>query len=182
MPSLKVRRATTADIGLLVKQRHNMFEDMKHRSSRDHKIADSSYKNWAILMMKRKLLICFLVTDSSRDVVGGGCIWLREEQPRPGHPARRIPYLMSMYTDPEHRGKGVASLVLQTATSWSKESGYPEMTLHASRQGRPLYLKMGWEEGNEMTFDLEGSKRRKTKSSSGRFSLNWSGTQQEFVS
>jgi GNAT superfamily N-acetyltransferase len=136
-----------------------MFEEMKHRTPDEHKVGDDSYRLWATAMMKRNLLHCFIITSDGGDVAAGGCLWLREEQPGPGHPARRIPYLMSMYTEPKFRRRGLATTIAKETMRWSKKNGYPEMTLHASRMGRNVYPKLGWKRTWEMIADLDQSSR-----------------------
>lgn len=155
MERFKVVRATEKDIEVLVHQRHEMFEDIRHRSREEHRIGDESYRTWAIGRLRRRLLRCFLVTDVRGTIVAGGCVWLREEQPGPGFPSGPRPYLMSMYTEPRFRRKGIASLIVGEALRWARNNGYESMTLHASKAGRKVYSKLGWKRTWEMEFDLE---------------------------
>jgi len=155
MGKFKVKIATDDDIEVLVRQRHMMFEDMRQRTTDEHKMGDRAYRKWALQKMKMGLMRCYLVKDGKGKVVGGGAIWLREVQPSAGYPARLVPYLMSMYTEPEFRRKGVATLVVHEAEKWARSQGYSEMNLHASRQGRKVYPKLGWKRGWEMYIDLE---------------------------
>jgi GNAT superfamily N-acetyltransferase len=151
----KVRLATAKDIEVLVRQRHMMFEDMRHLTSEEHKIGDDSYRTWARAMMKRKLLRCYLVVDEEGEIGASGCVWLRDIQPGPGHGPQRIPYLMSMYTDRKFRRKGLASMIVKEAMNWAERRGYPEMTLHASKMGRRVYTKLGWARTWEMEVELD---------------------------
>ncbi|MDA4128946.1 MAG: GNAT family N-acetyltransferase [Thaumarchaeota archaeon] len=155
MAGFKIRTAAQRDIGILVRQRHLMFEEMRHETAAQHKIGDDSSHEWATSMMEQGLFKCFLVTSERGRVAAGGCLWLREEQPGPGHPARRTPYLMSMYMEPKFRGKGLGSLIVKKAQRWSNKRGYPHMSLHASKMGRKLYAKLGWKRIWEMAIDLE---------------------------
>lgn len=154
MPSFRIRQATPKDLDILVHQRHMMFEDMKHRTAVEHKVGDDSYRRWATAMMKRNQLHCFLVISDEGEVAAGGCVWLREEQPGPGRPARKIPYLMSMYTEPKLRRKGLATMIVNETMRWSKKNHYAEMTLHASKAGRKVYPRLGWKRTWEMMVDL----------------------------
>jgi GNAT superfamily N-acetyltransferase len=52
---------------------------------------------------------------------------------------------MSMYTEPAHRGRGVAKMALRNMISWSRKKGCPAISPHASRLGRPIYTSFGWE-------------------------------------
>ncbi len=82
-------------------------------------------------------------------------VWLREEQPGPGHGARLVPYLLSMCTESKFRRRGIASMVVKTAVDWARKNGYPGVTLHASKEGRKVYPKLGWTRGWEMYIDFE---------------------------
>lgn len=150
----KVREATTEDVDVLVRQRHMMMEDMRPRTEEEHLIGDTSYRKWALQKIRKRLLHCFIVTDRKGKVAGGGGVWLREVQPSAGHPAHLSPYLMSVYTEPKFRRKGVATLIVKAAEGWARGQGYARMNLHASRQGRKVYSALGWKRTWEMQTEL----------------------------
>lgn len=154
MRAFKVIVATPKDIDILVRFRHEMFEDMGHRTAEEHRLNDVQFRRWAILKMKERKLRCFLVKAPDGESAGGGTVWLREVQPSPGRRAGVMPYLMSMYTEPKFRRKGVATLVVREAERWARDRGYPLMNLHASRKGRKVYAKLGWKRTWEMVTEL----------------------------
>ena len=154
MKALKVRMATAADVDALVHQRHMMFEDMRHPTPEDQKIGDDAYRRWAPAMIRRGLLRCYLVTGPNGEIAAGGCVWMREAQPGPGHGARRVPYLLSMYTEPKFRRQGCATMIVREAMRWAAREGCSRMTLHASKDGRKVYQKLGWRRTWEMETDL----------------------------
>lgn len=155
MRGFTVRAATEKDIDTLVHQRHMMFQDMRPRTAEEHRVQDRSYRSWALRKMRKGTLKCFLVTDPKGRVAGGGAVWLREVQPSPGRPARFSPYLMSVYTEPDFRRKGVATIVVKKAEKWARSNGYSEMNLHASKQGRKVYPTLGWKRTWEMSTELD---------------------------
>jgi GNAT superfamily N-acetyltransferase len=155
MGEFRVRRATRRDIDALVSQRHRMFEDIRHRTEREHRIGDDAYRAWALKKMKEGELNCYLATDRSGRVVGGGCVWLREEQPGPGYAGGVIPYVLSMYTDPEFRRRGIAKLIMKEMVRRARRDGYGWMTLHASRHGRKVYPGLGWKRDWEMYLKFD---------------------------
>ena len=93
---------------------------------------------------KARRLVCYVAVTEDEKVVAGGAIWLRENHPSPGFAGGKIPYLLSFYTDPQYRGRGLATLIVKEAMKWARERGYPWMTLHASPMGRGIYEKLGW--------------------------------------
>lgn len=158
-PKFTIRRATLADLDLLVSQRHKMFQEIRRRKKSELKQTDSLYKKWLRYMLSKKRIVCFVASDQFGKSVGGGCVWIRDVPPSPWTDSRlRSPYLMSMYTEPNSRGLGIASAIVKNAMAWSKKMKYNRMTLHASEAGRPVYRKMGWTRTWEMRVELGHSK------------------------
>jgi GNAT superfamily N-acetyltransferase len=153
----KIRKATLADIDDLAEQRNAMYREMYPELKLDYKGHMSRYKAWFRTMMKRKKLVSFLVTDKTGRPVAGGSVWVRENQPSPRYRAIEMPYLMSMYTKPTYRNRGIATMIVNEAIEWSRNHGYPRITLHASQMGEPVYAKLGFEMGREMRLILDSS-------------------------
>lgn len=109
---------------------------------------------WIRRGLSEKSLIGFIARAPGGAVAGSGCIWVREEQPRPTSPGLLVPYLMSMYTERPYRHKGVARLVVKSAMKWCKDRKYDRIILHASAEGKPLYIGLGFEPTNEMRLKL----------------------------
>jgi len=153
--NFKVKVATPRDVDILVHQRHMMFEDMRPRTEEEHRVGDAAFRKWVLRMMRKRLVRFYIVTNNRGDVAGGGGVWLREVQPSPGHDARLMPYLMSMFTESKFRRRGVATLVIREAERWASASGYPGMNLHASKAGRKVYAKLGWKRSWEMYTEFK---------------------------
>lgn len=137
-----------------------MFEEL-HRVSSQDKEWEEEYLKFVKKMTKECRFVGFLF-ESKKDKlpVASGCVWLRELPPRPTTSLHNSlePYLLSMYTVPEYRGLSLASRIVNEAMKWSKRKGYSRITLHASRMGRPVYKKLGWERGWEMRKNLLSGK------------------------
>lgn len=161
MVRFSVRRATLRDLETLVDQRHKMFDAFRDVPEEAHAIGDREYRKWARARMRRKELVAWLAeTVPGGRAVAGGAVWLIEHQPRPGTPAGKTPYLLSMFTEREFRGRGLASRIVREAMRWARGNGYPRMTLHASKFGRSVYRKLGWERTWEMRVMLGSAVRR----------------------
>jgi GNAT superfamily N-acetyltransferase len=128
-----------------------MWEDMGITEDLDD--ADRVYAAWARQRLRNGTLHAW-VAEAGGEVVGGGALWLQPVQPRPGWPEGVTPYLLSMYTAPEWRGRGVARAIVQAAQQWCRKGGYPRMALHASDMGKPLYEAMGFTPTREMKFQF----------------------------
>jgi len=152
VPGFEIRRATAKDLELLVQHRRMMFEEMTRPTKEELKVHDESYRAWAGGMMKRRLMHSYVVTTIGGKPAASGCVWLREMQPSPGHPHGMVPYVLSMYTRPEFRRKGLASMIIEEAMEWAKKHGYYKILLHASLTGRKVYSQLGWKRTWEMEF------------------------------
>jgi len=155
MRKFRIRGATINDLDVLVRQRHAMFEEMRHRTASEHRIGDDSFRRWAASRIRSGSLRCYLAILRDGKVVAGGCVWLRPVQPGPGWAGGVEPYLLSMYTEPEFRRMGLATAIVKEAVRWARGEGYQWMNLHASRAGRRIYKKMGWRRSWEMEIDLD---------------------------
>ncbi len=155
----KVRRATPRDLGVLVVHRRKMWEDIGGRSREALDAADPMYRRWYLRETRAGRYVAFVAEDRGGRVVASGCLWLQPGQPRPGNPRRVDPYLLSMYTEPGHRGKGLATRIVREAVRWCREHGFERMTLHASRMGRGVYRGLGFERTWEMRLRMRPSTR-----------------------
>lgn len=67
---------------------------------------------------------------------------------------RRYGYLWGVYVEPNHRRRGIARLLTQTAIAHLTAIGCTHALLHASPPGRPVYEGLGFEPTNEMRLGL----------------------------
>jgi len=155
----RIRRATLRDLDVLVRHRRGMWRDISDHTEAELDAADRVYRRWARQRMKAGALVGFLAVARDGGVAASGCVWVRRQQPMPAWPGGDVPYLLSMYTEPDHRGKGLATRIVREAVRWAKALGYRRMTLHASRYGRDLYANLGFERSWEMRIRLAGPTR-----------------------
>jgi GNAT superfamily N-acetyltransferase len=138
------------DVDLLVEHRLNMWRDIHPEFGSKVDASEGLTKKWIKQKLAQGKLVGFIARTPGGKVAGSGCIWLRDEQPRPTNPRQEVPYLMSMYTEPEYRRKGVARMIVKKALKWSKDHKYERVNLHASTLGKPLYESLGFESTTEM--------------------------------
>ena len=48
------------------------------------------------------------------------------------------------YTEPTHRRRGLARLVMDAIHVWCREAGITSLALNASADGQPMYQSMGY--------------------------------------
>ncbi len=144
--------AGPGDVELLVTHRLNMWRDIHPEFGSKVDESEGLTREWIRARLSDGTLVGFIVRARDGTVAGSGCIWLRDEQPRPTNSRLVVPYLMSMYTERAFRRKGVAKLIVQSALNWCREQNYDRVVLHASEAGKPLYEEFGFEPTGEMRF------------------------------
>jgi len=150
---IRVRLATLDDLDLLVRHRRGMWEAIADLPEDLLDAADPAYRRWARTRMQSGRLVGFIVEDA-RGPVASGCVWLMPVQPRPHGIGTTSAYVLSMFTEPGHRGKGHATRVVSAAIGWAKARGIGTILLHASRFGEPIYRRFGFERTTEMRLRL----------------------------
>lgn len=92
------------------------------------------------------------MAESEGTIVGSGglnIVW------RPGNflnPGGKCGYIMSMYTLPEYRGRGICTELVRRLIDTGKESGIEHFELHATKAGEPVYRKLGFILHDEPTY------------------------------
>ena len=157
-----VRQATLGDLDLLVRHRRGMWKAIAKIPKADLDAADRTYRRWARTQMKSNRFAGFIV-DVGGEPVASGCIWLMHVQPRPNWKGTTAAYLLSMFTEPAHRGRGHGARIVREAIRFARARGIHVMLLHASAFGEPIYTRLGFERTTEMRLFLDPGKRRRQR-------------------
>jgi GNAT superfamily N-acetyltransferase len=117
--------------------------------------ADPAYRAWVRQEFRAKRFVAF-VAEGPEGTLGSGALWLAPSEPRPGRLAGgMLPQVISMYTSPRFRGRGIATRLVVEQLAWLRGRGYDgRVGLHASDAGRPVYERIGFRAGSEMVIDL----------------------------
>lgn len=141
-----MRLATTADLDVLARHRVAMFVEMGSLaagSAESREIEDAT-RLFVAETMASDEWFAWIVEDAT-GVLGSGAALLRRLAPRPGHAAGGTEaYLLSFYTEPRARRRGVATTVMRACLAWCAARGITRITLHASDAGRPVYTPLGF--------------------------------------
>ena len=103
-------------------------------------IEDGTYRGWLV--------------EASDGVVAGGGVILLQFQPHPVDPRPQRAWVVNMFTEPEHRRRGLARLLMDAILTWCRAEDLRFLYLHASDEGRPLYESLGFVPTNEMLLEL----------------------------
>jgi GNAT superfamily N-acetyltransferase len=159
MATYTVRRATLDDLDILVRQRVRMFEDMGvlEQPGVDREGFTSAYREWLVDVMPAGTYVAWVVDHAegaaSSGVVSGGGATLIPWPPGPRYQGRSLAFVYNVYTEPEHRGRGLARMVMDAIHTFCRENAVGSVALNASPFGRPLYESMGYQVSvNPMMF------------------------------
>jgi GNAT superfamily N-acetyltransferase len=132
-----------------------MWSDIGHRTEAEITEHDAGYRRWAKSRLRSGELVGCVAESTDGSAVASGLVWYRPDQPRPKLPSLVSPYILSMYTEPAWRGRGIATRIVRELLVLIREAGYPNAELHASRFGRRLYGRLGFERTWEMRLWLD---------------------------
>ena len=148
-----IRQATPADIPEILRHRRGMYEDMDYNDGEALSAMVSASEPYLNAALANGSFRSWLALDESQ-VAGGGAILI---SPWPSHPydleCRRAT-ILNVYVYPQYRRKGIASQLMQTMIDWCREQRFAAVYLHASKNGRPLYDRLGFEPTTEMRLKL----------------------------
>jgi GNAT superfamily N-acetyltransferase len=140
----RVRLATLDDTDALVRHRLGMFSDMG--IAMDRAALDRAFRAWLQQMMPAGTYRAWLVETADATIVAGGGISILPWPPGPQYPGDRLAYVYNVYTDPAHRRRGLARVVMDAIYAWCRDAGITSLALNASREGQPLYRALGYME------------------------------------
>lgn len=145
-----IRKAVFGDIQALVAHHSQMFKEI---SILQEKIVDQDkYKKMEESQTKklqdempRGLCHAWVVEDDNKAVVASGAISIYSFTASPEDPTYTGAYVHSIYTEKQHRGNKLATLIVKKAISFCQDQNISKMLLIASDAGKPVYEKIGFE-------------------------------------
>ena len=156
MSDYVLRRAGVDDAAVIARHRVAMFRDMGQvptdamakellelsTPALAATLRDGSYVGW-------------LAADATGDIVAGAGVHIKPQLPRPssaGVAVTPVPLVVNVYTEPARRRRGLARALMTTLMQWAKDEGCDRVVLHASPDGRTLYVALGFVATNEMRW------------------------------
>jgi GNAT superfamily N-acetyltransferase len=156
--TFQIRRATSTDAEIVAWHRVRMFQDMGQISENAFETlrtkAQARIEEW----LERGEYLGWLAScaDKPDVIIAGAGVYLQKVLPRPLNPSSvgegRQAAIVNVFTEPEWRRRGLATLLLKEIIKWSCTEPLDRLLLHASKEGRALYEKLGFVSNNEMRF------------------------------
>lgn len=158
-----LRRAVLEDAALVAEHRAAMFEEMGELSPviRDEFFAAT--RSWTESALARGEYVGWFAIPRGRPdaIAAGAGVQLRAVPPHPLRPPSdagfakgRHALVLNVYTGPEWRNKGAASVLMEEVISWAKAEKLDRLVLHATAQARKLYERIGFAATNEMRLEV----------------------------
>jgi GNAT superfamily N-acetyltransferase len=150
MGEYALREAGLGDVAVLAYQRRAMFEEMGVLAAADAPGLEAAVRAFLERTLATGEFRAWVIEHGGQVVAGGGVL-VRPLMPRPGHGDGEAEGLVvSMWTEPAHRHRGLGGRVLERILAACRERGVRRVALHASDAGRPLYARAGFRASNEM--------------------------------
>jgi GNAT superfamily N-acetyltransferase len=140
----RVRAATLADADILVRHRIAMFTDMD--VPLDARQLEQAFRVWIADMIPAGSYRAWLAEDATGTIAAGGGMTIIPWPPGPRYAGDRLAFVYNVYTEPAHRRRGLARLIMEAIHAWCRSEGIGSIALNASRDGKPLYETMGYVE------------------------------------
>jgi ribosomal protein S18 acetylase RimI-like enzyme len=149
-----IRRASTADLDILVAHRGAMFRDMGYRDDAALDSMSEKFRVWLLKQMNSGEYHAWLVSAPDGSVAAGAGLWLMDWPPHMVGQGARRGNILNVYTAENYRRRGLARQLMEAVLVWCRENGVDTVILHASPAGRSLYEEMGFKATNEMRLQL----------------------------
>jgi GNAT superfamily N-acetyltransferase len=153
-PQLRIREATLNDIPDLLRHRRGMYEDMGYDDEASLVAMTETSRPYVRDAMTNGTQHAWVAVIDNR-VVGGGLVIVSPWLSHPYDRQCRQVTVLNMYVEPEFRRQGIARRLMQTMIDWCRKEGFVNVSLHASKSGRPLYESLGFEPTTEMRLKLK---------------------------
>lgn len=141
MSDYRIRVATLDDLDVLVHHRIAMFQDMG--VPLDATAVAGAFRPWLLDMMPKGFYRAWVVESGSQAISGGG-ITILPWPPGPRYLAGRLAFVYNVYTEPDHRRRGLGKMVMEAIHAWCRQEQIGSLALNASEFGQPMYESLGY--------------------------------------
>lgn len=153
----RLRQATGDDIPVLVRHRRCMAAEIARSrgllvDTAGLEVGMAVYPDYLRVHMADGTVVAWVI-ECGDGVLSSGSLTLCPMPPGAGDRSleeARVGFLHSIYTEPQHRGRGCATRIVQAAIECGRGLGLKRIDLGASEAGRPIYESLGFKPATTM--------------------------------
>jgi GNAT superfamily N-acetyltransferase len=149
-PPFTVRPATADDAVALATFRSSMFRELGNNPPPG---GQAAFEQLAAVAfgdgMSAGHCFAWLAETDDRRQIGSVALMIFPRLPSPTLQLRQEGYLQNVFTDPNFRGRGVATALVAAAIAKARALGMARIRLHATPEGRPVYAAAGFASRND---------------------------------
>ncbi len=150
--SYKIRLATPEDAPVLAQMRRKMFLSMgKPENERMQQVIEA-FVPWVAEAIQGGRYLGWIVETPERKPIANAGLMLLDWPPNTRDLGLVRGYVLNVWTDEEHRRKGLARGLMETIMAEARRREIRVLALHASDEGKELYEKLGFRVSREMMF------------------------------
>lgn len=154
-----LRPSSLADLDVHVRHRVAMFRDMDYGDEEGRERMAGTFRDRLRTWLTTGE-VHGVVAEAGGEIVAGALLQLREGLPNPLSPQAVRGYLFNVFTEPGHRGQGLARRLTEALLEAAQAQGVGMVDLHASRDAEALYRSMGFEPTPEFRLILDSTIRK----------------------
>lgn len=139
--SYTIRQASAADVPVLVQHRESMFLEMG--TAADWTAMAEACGHWYTQAMAGGIFRGW-VAETDGIAVGGAGLIVLPWSPGPTRVDARMGWVINVFVDPDHRGRGVARQLMEAIHAWCREQGVERLALNATEAGARIYRDLGY--------------------------------------
>jgi GNAT superfamily N-acetyltransferase len=143
-PDFQIRQARLDDIPTLAEYRLQMLLNMGRGTPEELEVLRQPTEAYLADTMPTDEFLGWLA-EAGGQVIGIAGVIVRRKPPALKNPQGLEGYILSVFTHPDWRRKGVATALMNAILAELRARGVRRACLHASDEGRPVYEKLGFE-------------------------------------
>ncbi len=148
----RTRFATPDDAPVLAGMRRRMFISMGKPDDERMQLVVAAFIEWVADAIRRGIYIGWVVETKEQEPIANAGLLLLEWPPNLRDLGVIRGYILNVWTNPEHRRKGIARGLMEIVMSEARRRRIRVLALHASDEGRQIYEKLGFRTSREMMF------------------------------
>ena len=141
---ISYRKAGKSDIDELVRIRSIFLEEYDRENHLNNKEnVDKEVEKYLQKFMDTEIFTGF-VAEKDNKIVGTSAIAFYDILPAALYMNGKLGYISNVFVFPEYRKQGIAKKLFELAVNEGLDRNCSKLTLHASKDGEPVYKKFGF--------------------------------------